>query len=134
MYWVYFVNLLPLYRLGYITRTQSHKFLVILVHKEQVFLHLVIRMWSVLQRSGGSLSLCCNLPWSLWGLLSNNTILGPLSTLTFCAFPHDSISGICLTSWDHRVSVDGKEKAIESYSLIMFIPHLWFVPYKALGT
>lgn len=124
MYRVYFVNLLPLYCLGYITKTQSHTFLAILVHKEQLFLHLVIRVASVLQRSGGSLSLCCNLPRSLWGLLSNNTILGPLSTLTFCDLPHDSISDICLTSWDHRVSVDGKEKAMESYSLIMFIPHL----------
>lgn len=59
-------------------------------------------MASVLWKPWCSPSLCQNLPKSPWSLLSNLTIVGPLRALTFCDFPQDSISGICLTSWEHK--------------------------------
>lgn len=59
-------------------------------------------MVNVLWKSWGSLSLCRHLLKSRWSLLSNLAIVGPLRTPTFCDFPQDSISGICLTSWEHK--------------------------------
>lgn len=57
---------------------------------------------SVLWKPWCSPSLCHNLPRSLWSLLSNHAIMSPLRTLTFKDFLQDSISGICLTSWEHK--------------------------------